>query len=146
MNHHPEERGTLTPELLAAYLSAVYRIDTDSGPLELRIGSANPAVQQLLRASGHSCAACITAFNPGGRLQQDAANLLAQRRLHQALQQRGFTFLTGRNLDPSGTWPPEASTLVLGSGQVESRALARRFGQLAFVWCDQSAVPTLYIT
>ena len=42
-------------------------------------------------------------------------------------------------------WPGEPSVLILDMGHEAAKALAGQYEQLAFVWADQTAVPTLML-
>lgn len=132
------------PELLGAYLNATYRVGTGPDALVLRIGEASDALRRLLAAAGQVCAVGLTAHNPGGRIQDSAANHGAQGRLQVRLKAGpGSGILEGENQDPSGRWPPEPSFWILGMGLPEGLALARSFGQNALVCVGADAVPRL---
>jgi hypothetical protein len=138
----------LTDALRTAYLAALYRFGPlpDTGPIELRVGQRNEALQAWLQGGKHHCATVLTAFNPGSERCSDERNAAAQHQLRDEAASRALCFIEGRNLDPAGHWPPEDSLLIAGLSLVDSHDMAHRFGQLAFLWSDTSAVPQLHLT
>jgi hypothetical protein len=131
----------------AAFRATRYHFDSPDGELLLQVDVAHAGLAALLRRHGAGCAAVVTAFNPQAIRQDDARNLAAQTSLHGDLTAAGVTFLAGRNEDPSGQWPSEPSCLMIGMPLAEARALAARYGQLAFLWTDAtSAAPRLIET
>lgn len=132
--------------LRAAYCATNYRYTSAEGELLLIVGRANPALAALLRNRGVHCAAVLTAFNPGSVQQEPDWNLAAQSALQRELQAMGLECIPGLHEDPTGNWPAEAGLLVPGMGRIEAHAMAARYGQLAFLWCDASAVPQLIET
>jgi len=96
-----------------------------------------------MQDNGLRCVAVLTAFNPGSRSCPTAFNLEAQQRLIAQVAARGLSYLEGRNLDPAGKWPPEDSVLIGNLALEQARDIARHFGQVAFLWSDESAVPQL---
>ncbi|MEO8313918.1 MAG: DUF3293 domain-containing protein [Pseudomonadota bacterium] len=112
----------------------------------LKVNMPCNAVAALLRVRSADCAALITAFNPQGRRQTDAANRAAQELLKRDLDASGLPCLRGRNEDSAGQWP-EDSFLVLGLTLPTAHTLAARYGQLAFLWMDvATATPRLVET
>ena len=57
----------------------------------------------------------------------------------------GLEFRTGCNVDPHQRWPAEETVLVADLPLPQAHKLAVHFGQLAFLWCDASAVPRLHL-
>jgi nucleotide-binding universal stress UspA family protein len=117
----------------AAYRATSYAVD--DGPLRfvIRIGARCAPLDELLRVRALEEWAYVTAWNPGGRLADRAANEAAQKRLEAELLATGRPLLRGASLGDSGEWPPEPSLLVLGIPRDEAVALARRYGQEAIV-------------
>jgi len=109
----------------------------------LRIGQHSPELDALLQASGHDCAAFITACNPQGQRLDASDNRQRQQNLLDELDARDLTTLPGSGQHPDNGWPAEESVLVLGLQFQAARALARGFGQLAFVWADRHQVAEL---
>jgi hypothetical protein len=132
--------------LTNAYRAALYQVDLGGGRLELRVDAPCEPLARWLSTHGHRCAALLTAHNPGSQQRDAASNDEAQRQLQDAIRARGLDFHAGRNLDPRGNWPPEQSILVPDLPLADADALARRFGQRAFLWCDGSGTPRLHET
>ena len=103
----------------------------------LCIGRHSPELDALLQTSGHGCAAFITAFNPQARRLEPAENQQRQQHLLDELDARDLTTLPATAQHPNNDWPAEPGVLVLGLQFQAARALARTYGQLAFVWADQ---------
>ncbi|MCK6406266.1 MAG: DUF3293 domain-containing protein [Rhodocyclaceae bacterium] len=133
--------------LEAAYRATTYRIHAPQGDIDLRIGGASPALDALLREEGIYCWAIITAWNPGSKLLDAAANAAAQARLQEWLSGKGYRWLPGENLADVGGWVAEPTTLVFGMVAADARSCGWHFGQVAvvtgavqmapqIVWCD----------
>jgi hypothetical protein len=75
--------------LRAAFRAARYRFDTADGELLLTVDSPNHALAVLLRDSGADCMVVLTAFNPRGCRQAEAANREAQDMLMRDIQSAG---------------------------------------------------------
>jgi hypothetical protein len=115
-------------ELEKAYRATAYRV---AGLPDLRIGTASPALDQLLRRHAADSWAYLTAYNPGSELRPTAENEVRLRELRTALTHSGFVFLDGEGVG-SG-WPAEPSFLVIGITLADAVQLGRRFGQAAVV-------------
>lgn len=136
----------MTDPLITAYRAALYQVDLPEQRLELRVDAHSEALQRWLSAQGHASAALLTAHNPGSQRRSATQNDSAQRDLQQQIRARELQYFTGRNLDPRGQWPPEESLLVSDLPPEEAHALARQFGQRAFLWCEDSGTPRLIQT
>jgi hypothetical protein len=118
--------------LEAAFRATTYRIETQTGLFDLRIGENNPAFDAYLQATGSACWGVITASNPGG-VRCDADNPRQAQRLRGCLQALGHVFLSASHIADDGGWPEEKGFLVLQASEAELRSLAADFSQLAFV-------------
>jgi hypothetical protein len=118
---------TRRAELDRAYRATSYL----AGPLRLRIGRRNAALDAMLAERGEETWAYLSAWNPGSEPVDDATNRVAHARLLAALQPRAT--LAGESRSDDGSWPPEASVLVLGIGREEAIRLGRAFGQAAIL-------------
>jgi hypothetical protein len=105
-------------------------------PFTLRIGQHSPELDALLQASGHDCAAFITAWNPMCQALGVTENRHRQQSLKNEIDTQDLITLPGIGQHPSNSWPGEESVLVLGLQFEATRALAKAYGQLAFVWLD----------
>lgn len=135
--------SVLAPDLLAAFLQTDYCLD--DGSLVLRVGSANADLRVLYRREGVASAAFITACNPFSESLSAAENRVRQQHLADSLVQAGYHFLSGTGTHPSGTWPGEASFLVLGVARAAAIELGQRYQQNAIIWCAADAVPELVL-
>jgi predicted nucleic acid-binding protein len=131
----------LSPELVAAYRQAEYAVREP--PIVIRVGEANAALDALIGADGG--AAFITAVNPGSEQRSAEENRQRLAALKQALDAGQHRYLDGEGRDPKRAWPAEPSLLVLGIARHEAHALARRFGQNGFVWCEPGNAPQLVL-
>lgn len=139
--------GEPGPDRLAqTYHAALYRIDTPT-PILLKIGAAQPELKALARTLQRpSWGVFLSASNPRSRLLRPAANGRRLKALQRALRQAGYSWVPGRGLDPAGRWPDEPSLWIPGLPESVAHALARQFGQNAFVWCDEQTVAHLVWT
>ena len=138
----------VSDQLIAAYRSANYRVASSCEPFVLRIDQHSEPLARLFAASGHHCAAFVTACNPLGTLQTFEANRAASARLAGRLGQLargGGRVFAGAGCDLAGTWPEEKSFLVLGLDLDAARALGREFSQNAIVWAGNDAIPRLVL-
>ena len=99
--HLPQSH--VSDQLIAAYRSANYRVESSCETFVLRIDQYSEPLARLFAASGHHCAAFVTACNPLGTLQTFEANRAASARLAGRLGQlaRG----EGRRIRGSGVRP-----------------------------------------
>ncbi len=127
-----------TGALLAAYLAARYEVHAAGGLLRLRIGvPAPPALAEALPARGWTL---VTAWNPGSRPCDEAANRRADAALQADLDALGLRRLAASNSDGSGQWH-EPGWLVADLATDDADALARRYGQAGILhWSAGTAV------
>jgi hypothetical protein len=135
----------LPGDLVQAYLRTAYHVESDP-PFVLRIGRHSPALAALFAASGTSCAAFLTAWNPFSQATDAGRNAESQRRLERDIAPGGWRALPGFGRGDEGDWPPERSVLVLGVPLATARIWAGKYRQNAFLWCPESAVPELALT
>jgi hypothetical protein len=142
----PAHGACLPASLIAAYRAAWYRIALPDGQETVRIGAPAPRTQAWLRSLGAAGAAFVTACNPRGQCQDDAANAAAMARLRTHVAARGWTFLEGAGGDDAGAWAPEPSLAVALDSPAEAVALGRAFDQNAVVWIPAEGSAVLLIT
>ncbi len=135
----------MTPQLRDLFQRARYDLHLPTGIVSLAVDQQCAALGAWLQASGYACAAWLTACNPGGVLRADRLNEAAQQQLESRLAGR-YPLLHGAGVDPTGDWPPEPAVLAAGMASVDAMAIARDFGQLAFLWCGSNAIPRLVET
>lgn len=117
--------------LLAAYLATDYRVRLRRGGwASIRIGEALP-VALAAWVDGHPWS-FVTAWNPGSRHLPRAANRKAQHALLVSLRGCPETVLVAAGVGVGADWR-EASLFAVGPSMAAMDALARRFGQNAYV-------------
>src|SRR5262249_57649647 len=117
--------------LRAAYEATEYRVtDSRVGPLVIRIGEVNEALDRLLGINGAARWAYLTACNPRSMILQEDEN----RQRTEALREQfaRFTTCRGEGVGADGH-PPEASFVVLGIEEAEAEDVGARFEQNAVV-------------
>ena len=132
----------IAPELLTAYRETDYRVLGDP-PFTLRIDQPSAPLALMHASHGVMCSAFITAFNPLSELQDDASNAMHQAQLMAHLHAKGFKFVEGVGVHPSGRWRGEHSVLVLGIALEDARVLGSQLRQTAILWAGADAVPAL---
>jgi hypothetical protein len=135
-------RASGTYALAHAYRNARYRIDAPD-PVFLRLDAPNPGLRGLAGNGVSLAGVFLTACNPHSRRLRPAANIRRMRALRRAVTRLGRAWHPGRALDPLGDWPEEPSLWIPGLPLAEGHALARRFGQNAFIACDDEGVARL---
>ena len=138
-------RTEIPRDKIEAYLDTHYRVGVGPDAFVLRIGQQSPGLALRYAAIGSDCALFITAFNPLGQEQDDAANQTAHARLGAQLREVSDHVFEGDGADPSGQWPAERSYLAFGIDADAARELGRSFQQDAVVWIGKDAVPQLLL-
>ena len=133
-----------TPELIAAYRNALYVV-FGRPELVIRIGEANPDLDELLEAEGAATAAFITAANPGGVLTSAWKNEIANAALVETQTKAGYRCFEGEGRDPQRRWKPERSALVVGIPRADAETVGRAFGQNAIVFVEKGRAPELLL-
>lgn len=138
-------RTEIPRDKIEAYLETHYRVGIGTDAFVLRVGQHSPELASLHEQNSCDCALFITAFNPFGRKQDDAANHFAHARLGEELREVSENVIEGEGADPAGRWPAERSHLAFGIDADTARELGRRFKQDAVVWIGKDAVPQLLL-
>lgn len=130
-------------DLVAAYQAAEYHVLVDP-PFVMKVGEYCPGLAKLIATAGAEAAIFITAYNPFSVQQRPEVNEAANAKLRKKL---GRDVYPGAGRSPDGDWPEELSYLSLGHEYAdEGYALARQFGQNAFLWVDEGCAPRLLIS
>lgn len=130
-------------ELEAAYRATTYRVFLPGGAMDLRIGTASPALAAWLADNEVEDWAILTAFNPGSQPLAAAANLERQSALEVALLEEDFEPFAGENVADDAGWPAEETCFVPGMEADEAMAVAAGFGQNAIVCGGADGLPRL---
>ncbi len=131
----------LPTELERAYRAAEYWV----GNVRLRLGKASAGIVALHDEHGVVESAYVTAHNPASRMIEAASNVERQASLEHDVDNAGFRYRRGNARDPQGAWPDEAGCLIFGIGEEQAGALARRYGQLAFLHMGRDGVVQLMV-
>ncbi|MDI9849530.1 DUF3293 domain-containing protein [Rhodoblastus sp. 17X3] len=135
----------IAPDKVAAYFATLYRVGTGAESFTLRIGQYSPELARLYVSSDRNCGLFITAFNPFGQAQSEAANEAAHRLLGKDLRTISACVVEGEGADLNGLWPPEKSYLALGIDHEAACILGKRWSQDAVVWTGEEATPKLIL-
>jgi hypothetical protein len=131
-------------DTIQAYLETHYQVLGET-PATLQIGQFNPVLAALHDACHVACSAFVTACNPFSQSLDSQANAARQAALAHELEALGLTGIEGIGKHPTNNWPGESSFLVLGMTLDAARALGKKHGQNAIVWCGADAVPQLVL-
>ena len=136
---------TCLPEsLISAYRVTRYRVFA-SPDFELAVGQRSSALADLYRTHAASSAAFLTAWNPEGNLQNEAANREAFARLQERVASYSIKVIAGFGEDPDGAWAGEESLLALGLSREAACEIGTEFRQNAIIWAGADAVPELIL-
>ena len=131
------------PELRALWRRIPYGVVLPGGrAVDVRVDQRAHGVDAALASIAPGCRAwaLVTAFNPDARAASSDENTRAHAELGAELAARGLPWLpsTGGRGDDDA-WAPEPGYVVGGLDLVEAHALARRFGQAAFLYARAGA-------
>ena len=132
-----------TEERVVAYQATSYRVFLPGGAIDLRVGVADAALARWLATEGVSSWAILTAHNPASACLSAVENVERQSLLECALLEEGFLPYAGENIADDGVWPTEESCFVTDISVKNSMAMARRFGQNAFIAGEGEGMPRL---
>ena len=129
--------------LRSAYLSTTYRafIDNES-QLDIIVGQANHALDQLLSLEEVDSYAFITAWNPFSKTVSEEQNHAANEVLKHELRPYSVYEGIGIPKQPS-EWDGEQSFLVLGINKAEATRLGKKYEQNAIIYGEASSEPVL---
>ena len=129
--------------LEAAYINTSYVVDEKN--ISLRIGRTNPQLLELYREKTIENAVFITSENPDSITFDSDDNKKRMDELAEYLRQNNYEFFPGKGVSKDTPDYYENSFLVLGLECDLAVWLASYYGQLAFVYCDNKAIPKLVI-
>ena len=89
------ETTLIHPDKVRAYLATDYRLGHTDQDIVLNIDQRSERLVELLAKTGVSCGAFLTAYNPQGTVQSDAANDLGHAELASKLQDLGLQAIEG---------------------------------------------------
>ena len=143
------ETTQIHPEKVRAFLATSYRIGHTAQDIVLTIGQRSCRLAALFASSDVDCGAFLTAYNPRGTQQSDAANDLAHAELAAQLHGLGqgldLQAIEGSGSEEGTDWPAEKSYFARGLDLETSKAIGTHFDQDAIVWVGADAVPQLIL-
>ncbi len=145
------ETTQIHPEKVRAFLATSYRIGHAAHDIVLTIGQRSDRLAALFASSDVDCGAFLTAYNPRGTQQSDAANDLAHAQLAAQLhglglgQGLGLQAIEGSGSEEGTDWPAEKSYFAMGLDLETSKTIGTHFDQDAIVWVGADAVPQLIL-
>jgi hypothetical protein len=139
------ETTQIHPDKLRAYLATDYRLGYTPHDIVLTIGQRSERLAALFAGSGVNCGAFLTAYNPQGSAQPDAANEQGHAELGGKLQALGLKAIEGSGSEVGSDWPSEKSFFALGLSLKAAKAIGTHFDQDAIVWVGPDAVPQLIL-
>jgi hypothetical protein len=139
------ETTQIHPEKVRAFKATDYRLGYSSQDIVLNIGQRSERLAALFAQRGVNCGAFITAYNPRGTIQSDAANERGHADLADLLREHGSPVIEGSGSEEGTEWPAEKSWFALGLKLDPAKALGRRFDQDAIVWVGPDAIPQLIL-
>ena len=139
------ETTQIQPDKVRAYLATDYRLGHAAQDIVLTIGKRSDRLAALFAVKGVNCGAFLTAYNPRGTLQPEAANQLAHAQLATQLEQLGHAVIEGSGSEKGTDWPAEMSYFALGLALEPAKAMGAHFDQDAIVWVGADAEPQLIL-
>lgn len=143
------ETTQIHPDKVRAYLATKYRLGHTPRDMVLTIGQHSPRLAALFADSpnskGDQSGAFITAYNPRGSIQPDAANDAAHAQLAKKIDELRLKAFEGSGSEEGTEWPAEKSFFALGMTLGAAKAIGTQFDQDATVWVGPDAVPQLIL-
>ena len=133
------------PDKVRAFLATDYRLGHTPQDIVLTVGKRSERLAALFDANGVDCGAFLTAYNPKGAVQTDAANDRAHVDLAAKLQALGLQAIEGSGSEEGTDWPSEKSYFALGLALEPAKEIGTHFDQDAIVWVGADAVPQLIL-
>ena len=139
------ETTRIHQDKVQTYLATDYRLGHTDQDIVLTIGKHSERLAMLFVGNGVNCGAFLTAYNPQGTIQSDAANAQGHAELARKLQELGLLAIQGSGSEEGTDWPAEKSYFALGLTLEPAKAIGTHFDQDAIVWVGQDAVPQLIL-
>ncbi|SMC82982.1 DUF3293 domain-containing protein [Polynucleobacter kasalickyi] len=133
------------PDKVRAYLATDYRLGHTSHDIILTVGQRSERLATLFADNAVNCGAFLTAYNPRGAIQSDAANDLAHAQLATKLMELELQAIEGSGSEDGTEWPSEKSFFALGLALDPAKEIGLHFDQDAIVWVGGDAVPQLVL-
>jgi hypothetical protein len=142
---HRTPFSPLTPtELDAAYRATSYLLHLRGETIRLRVDHPSPEFISFLEHVECEQWAFISAVNPGSELLTEAANAGRHRRFLATVSAQKLIYFAGDAVPDTANWPIEPGLLLLHIDLEKALALAREFGQSAFLAGQGNDAPGLH--
>ena len=135
----------ISDDKIRAYEATDYRLGHSNNDIILNIGKPSPRLLELFKENGVSCGAFLTAYNPQGTQQSDAANDLAHAKLAKNLTDLGLQIIEGSGSEEGSDWPSERSYFALGLPLETASKIGTDADQDAIVWVGADGTPQLIL-
>lgn len=135
----PERRAALE----VAFVATCYRVSTERGCFDLRVGVFHPSFDAFLVDCGVRRWALLTASNPGAVVRSDEENARATKALLARLDSLGWKYYSASYCADRGDWPVEDGVLLLDIGKEMAVRLSAEYCQLACVTGNTGHAPAL---
>lgn len=139
------QKTQIHPDKVRAYQATDYRLGHTSQDIILTVGQRSERLITLFTDNAVNCGAFLTAYNPRGAIQPDAANDLAHAQLATKLLELGLQAIEGSGSEDGTEWPSEKSYFALGIALDSAKEIGIHFDQDAIVWIGEDAVPQLIL-
>ncbi len=139
------ETTQIHPDKVRAYLATDYRLGHTLQDIVLTIGQHSKRLAALFADKVVHCGAFLTAYNPQGNAQPNAANEQGHAELGGKLQALGLQIIEGSGSEVGSDWPAEKSYFALGLSLETAKAIGTHFEQDAIVWAGADAVAQLIL-
>ena len=139
------ETTRIHPDKVRAYLATGYRLSHTKQDIVLTIGQHSKRLAALFVSHNVNCGAFLTAFNPLGTMQSDAANDKAHAQLLTRLQELSLKTIEGLGSEAGSVWPAEKSYFALGLPLEHAKEMGSHFKQDAIAWVSFDAIPQLIL-
>jgi len=139
------ETTQIHPDKVRAYKDTDYRLGHTNQDIVLNIGKHSERLATLVSGNGVNCGAFLTAYNPQGTIQSDAANAQGHAELASMLQELNLQAIEGSGSEEGTEWPAEKSYFALGLALEPAKAIGIHFDQDAIVWVGPDALPQLIL-
>ena len=123
------ETTQIHPDKVRAYLATDYRLGHTDQDIVLTIGKHSERLATLFAGKGVNFGAFLTAYNPQGTIQSDAANAKGHAELASKLQELGLQAIEGSGSEEGTEWPAEKSYFALGLALEPAKAIGTHFDQ-----------------
>ncbi|MFV3075870.1 DUF3293 domain-containing protein [Niveispirillum fermenti] len=136
----------LGPALLTAYQQTSYVALDGKRTATARIMADGREIDALLERRGAAEIVFVTAWNPGSRAADAAANQAAHARLTDILEDEDLDHIPAEFRPATRDWPVEKGVAIFDLPPFDALQLAEMLGQYAIVWQGQGQPAQLLFT